>query len=85
MFEHALFYELLYRNGGGYRCPRCYSFHGYADGFGMSRCHTCGTYFSVLTDESQVKTTVKNLLSKLHTWVKKQVVNFRGKRCDDRT
>ena len=80
MFEHALFYELLYRNGGGYRCPRCYSFHGYADGFGVSRCHNCGTGFSVSSEESQVRTTLKELFTGLHNRLKAKVAKIRGKR-----
>lgn len=79
MLDYA-FYDLLYRNGSGYRCPRCYSFHGYADGFGMSRCHTCGIYFSVLSEDSQVKKTLKELVGGLRNWFKGKIRKFRGKR-----
>lgn len=79
MLEYA-FYEALYRNGSGYRCPRCYTCHGYADGFGMSRCHNCGIYFSVISNESTVGTTFRKVIESLRNRIKEMFAKIRGKR-----
>ena len=78
MFDYA-FYELLYRDGGGYRCPRCYSFQGYADGFGVSRCHHCELYFSV-PEDVRPRRTLKESFAELRNWIKTLVARLRGRR-----
>ena len=78
MLEQAFLYELICRDGGGYRCPRCYKFHGYTDGFGVSHCHNCGTFFSVQSGESQVGTSLKQMFVRLRDWLKAIAAQIRG-------
>ncbi|MGE0172456.1 MAG: hypothetical protein AB7T49_06725 [Oligoflexales bacterium] len=73
MLEYAL-YEILYRKGNGFRCPRCHTYHGYADGFGVSRCHNCKIYYSVMSGEP-----VARKVTEFLKWIKEIFAKVRGK------
>lgn len=78
MLDHFFLYEKMSQSGFGGRCPRCYQYRSFCDGFGLCRCQICGNHFSIV-NRRPARILLKDTLKRLVIWSHVLALKWRGK------